>query len=165
MTLWKGCDFKVFAFDRSRSKAVRNVLSLALVALFCLAYVGATAFAAGYNIYVSNEYGASVTVIDGATEEVIGEIVLNGRPGEVRPRGMAVSPDGHTIYIAQSDFFPVLETPDDRIIAIDVLTNKVVAEYWVGTNPERVDISPDGNANLGGQRRRGARNGLRHYDG
>src|SRR5690606_33266563 len=127
-----------------RASLRRRAACWMLAALLVGFGIEPVAFAAGYNIYVSNEYGASVTVIDGATEQVIKTIPLNGRPGEVRPRGMAVSPDGRTIYVAQSDFFPILETPDDRIIAIDVLTNEVVAEYWVGTNPERVAISPDG---------------------
>jgi YVTN family beta-propeller protein len=97
-----------------------------------------------YFIYISNEYDASVSVIDSATDEVIRTIPIAGRPGEVRPRGMAVSPDGRLIYVAVSDFFPLMETPEDKIAVIDVLSNEVVLEIAAGGNPERVAISPDG---------------------
>jgi YVTN family beta-propeller protein len=94
--------------------------------------------------YVSNEYGASITVIDVASDRVIGTIPVSGRPGEVRPRGMAVSPDGRRIYVALSDFNPQLESNEDKVVAVEVESNKVVAEYRVGSNPERVALSPDG---------------------
>lgn len=98
----------------------------------------------GYRIYVSNEYGADITVIDGATRQQIGTIPISGRSGEVRPRGMAVAPDGKTVYVAVSDFAPHLETQEDKIVAIDVATSKIVAEYRVGSDPERLAVSPDG---------------------
>ena len=97
-----------------------------------------------YRIYVSNEYSADVTVIDPRTNEVIGTIPISGRPGDVRPRGMAVSADGTLIYIAVSDFNPEFETSEDKIVAIDVRTNEVVREFRAGGNPERLALSPDG---------------------
>lgn len=118
-----------------------------LVFVLCASSLGPIAFvqpAVRYRAYVSNEYGASISVIDVATDTVIGNIVLTRRPGEVRPRGMAVSPDGRTIYVALSDFNPRVETKEDKVVAIDVASNQVVAEYRVGTNPERVALSPDG---------------------
>jgi YVTN family beta-propeller protein len=97
-----------------------------------------------YFVYISNEYDATISVIDTATDEVIRTIAIAGRPGEVRPRGMAVSPDGRLIYVSVSDFLPLLETPEDKITVIDVLSNAVVLEIAAGGNPERVAISPDG---------------------
>ena len=85
-----------------------------------------------YRVYVSNEYGADVTVLDGATDEVTSTISISGRPGEVRPRGLAVSPDGETVYVSISDFFPERETPEDLITAIDVETNDIVTEIRAG---------------------------------
>ena len=73
-----------------------------------------------YRLYVANEFSADITVVDTATDEVIDTITISGRPGEVRPRGMAVSPDGSIVYVSISDFNPQLETPEDKIIAIDV---------------------------------------------
>ena len=102
-----------------------------------------------YRIYVSNEYSADVTVIDPRTNEVIGTIPISGRPGDVRPRGMAVSADGTLIYIAVSDFNPEFETSEDKIVAIDVRTNEVVREFRAGGNPERLALSPDGERDLG----------------
>src|SRR5690606_27130866 len=95
-------------------------------------------------LYVANEYSADITVVDTATNEVIDTITISGRPGEVRPRGMAVSPDGAIIYVSISDFNPQIETPEDKIVAIDVRTNEVVGEFRAGGNPERVAVSPDG---------------------
>ena len=50
-----------------------------------------------YQIYVSNERGGTLTVIDGATLNVQATI-----PVGKRPRGIHASPDGKTIYVALS---------------------------------------------------------------
>ena len=97
-----------------------------------------------YRIYVANEYNADITIIDTIKDEVVGTIPISGRPGVVRPRGMAVSPDGTIVYVAVSDFQPQYETTEDKIVAIDVRTNKVLQEFRAGGNPERLAISPDG---------------------
>jgi YVTN family beta-propeller protein len=76
-----------------------------------------------YRVYVANEFGADITVIDSTSGDVIKTITISDRPGEVRPRGMAVSPDGKTIYVSVSDFYPERQTPEDKILAIDVDTN------------------------------------------
>lgn len=99
---------------------------------------------ATYRVYVANEYNADLTVIDTATDTVVGTIPISGRPGVVRPRGMAVSPDGTIVYVAISDFHPEYEVPEDKIVAIDVRTNQVLQEFRAGGNPERIAISPDG---------------------
>lgn len=98
-----------------------------------------------YLIYVSNEYSADITVIDPATNRVVATIPISGRPGDVRPRGMAVSPDGHTIYVAVSDFNPQFESPEDKILGIDVGDNQgePVVELRAGGNPERLALTPD----------------------
>src|SRR5690606_41585851 len=46
-----------------------------------------------YRVYVANEFSADVSVIDSASQEVVETITISDRAGEVRPRGMAVSPD------------------------------------------------------------------------
>ena len=118
------------------------------LALALLAGLAATGLAqeedlGDYRIYVSNEYGANISVLN-SDNEVIDTITISGRPGEVRPRGMDVSPDGRTIYVSISDFFPELQTPEDYITGIDVLTHEIVTEIEAGGNPERVAVSPDG---------------------
>src|SRR5690625_2030932 len=119
-------------------------MALAAAGTLAVAGLAAAQEEAGYRIYVSNEYGAGITVLDGATYEQIDYIDITGRPGEVRPRGMGVSPDGRTIYVAVSDFFPVLETPEDKLVGIDVDSGEVIIEISAGGNPERLYVSPDG---------------------
>ena len=99
---------------------------------------------AAYRVYVSNEYGGNISVIDPETSQVVDTIQITERAGEVRPRGMAVSPDGGTIYVAVSDFNPRVESDEDKIVAIDVRTNEISGEYDVGTDPERLDLNPEG---------------------
>lgn len=96
-----------------------------------------------YRVYVSNEYGADITVMD-SSHQTVDTISISGRPGDVRPRGMDVSPDGRTIYVSVSDFFPQQRTPEDYITAIDVVTHEVLQKIEAGGNPERVAIGPDG---------------------
>ncbi|HZW28870.1 MAG TPA: hypothetical protein VFF08_10470, partial [Trueperaceae bacterium] len=67
---------------------------VAAVALATALTAGAALAQDAYRLYVANEYSADITVIDTATNEVIKTLTISGRPGEVRPRGMAVSPDG-----------------------------------------------------------------------
>ena len=81
-----------------------------------MAVIAGVAQAQDYRVYASNEYDVNVTVIDPKTETAIGSINISGRPGDVRPRGMAVSPDGKIVYISVSDFLPRSETPEDAIV-------------------------------------------------
>src|ERR1051325_7175970 len=67
----------------------------ALFAVLCCASLAPAALA--YHIYVTNEKGGDVSVIDGTTREVIGTI-----PVGKRPRGIRVSPDGKTLFVAVS---------------------------------------------------------------
>jgi len=122
----------------------KSLMALAATGLLALGGLAAAQDDQAYRIYVSNEYGAGITVLDGESYEQINYIDITGRPGEVRPRGMGVSPDGSVIYVAVSDFFPVLETPEDKLVAIDVETGEVTLEISAGGNPERLFVSPDG---------------------
>jgi PQQ-dependent catabolism-associated beta-propeller protein len=95
---------------------------------------------AGSLAYVSNERDGTITVIDTKTDSVIDTIKVGARP-----RGIRISPDGRRVYVA-------LSTPsgkayaeaDNRIAAIDVESNKVVATYDVGSDPEQLAVSLDG---------------------
>ena len=97
-----------------------------------------------YRVYVSDEYGGDVTVIDPADNSVVGSITISERLGDVRPRGLEVSPDGKTIYVAVSDFNPQGQTNEDAIVAIDAASNTVGTTYHFGSDPERLAVSPDG---------------------
>jgi PQQ-dependent catabolism-associated beta-propeller protein len=81
-------------------------------------------------VFVSNEI-KDVTVVDGATGRIEGELATGPRP-----RGMALSPDGRMLYVAASNA--------NRIEAWDVASRKRVRLYPSGSDPERFAISGDG---------------------
>jgi len=81
-------------------------------------------------IYVTNEKGNTVSVIDGQSLEVIKTVEVGQRP-----RGLVMSRDNKTLYICASD--------SDEIEAID-LDNYTVSSVASTPDPERIDISPDG---------------------
>lgn len=90
--------------------------------------------------YVSNERDGTITVIDTKTDSVVKTIKVGARA-----RGIRISPDGRTIYVAVS-------TPsgreyneeENRIAAIDVESGQVVAGYDIGSDPEQLAVSHDG---------------------
>lgn len=108
------------------------------------------AWTSGYRVYVTNEASGDLSVIDGATLEVIATVPLGKRP-----RGIHASPDRKTIYVALSGSPPAppgvdestLPPPDksaDGIGVFDVETNKLVRVIQGGSDPENFDISRDG---------------------
>ncbi len=124
----------------------------------------AAAAAAGYQIYVTNERSGDLTVIDGATNDVIATI-----PVGKRPRGIHASPDGKTIYVAVSGS-PISGPPDpsakgkpastknqaddddvaaadkaaDGIAVVDVAGKKFIRKLDAGSDPEEFDLSKNG---------------------
>lgn len=82
-------------------------------------------------VFVSNEATGHVTVLDGATGKIEGQLATGPRP-----RGMAFSPDGKIFYVAASNA--------NRIEAWDVHSRNRVATYASGSDPERFAVSPDG---------------------
>ena len=101
-----------------------------------LAVIGGLSCAAGdalaYTVYVSNEKGNSITVIDSDTLEVKETI----RVGQ-RPRGIMLTKDGKSLLICASD--------DDTVQVLDVATNKIVGDLPSGPDPEQLNIHPSGN--------------------
>jgi YVTN family beta-propeller protein len=101
-------------------------------------------------VYVSNEDGGSISVIDGQTEAVVATI-----PVGKRPRGMRLSPDGRFLYVALSGSAKggpgvdesKLPPPDrlaDGIGVIDLGTQKLVRVLPSGADPEAFDVTADG---------------------
>ena len=108
----------------------QTFLVVALGGAALIGAAGVTRPAAAETIYVTNEKGNTVSVIDGDKLEVIKTIPV----GE-RPRGFVMSKDYKTLYICASD--------SDEIEAIDLDTDNVTS--LVSTpDPERIDNSPDG---------------------
>lgn len=104
----------------------------------------------GYRVYVTNETSGDLSVIDGKTFDVIATIPLGKRP-----RGIHVSPDKKTIYVALSgsplappgvdeSTLPPPDKKADGIGVFDVESNKLLRVIEGGSDPENFDITKDG---------------------
>ncbi|HEY3160276.1 MAG TPA: hypothetical protein VGJ78_15030, partial [Vicinamibacterales bacterium] len=101
-------------------------------------------------VYVTNETGGDLSIIDAATNMVVATVPLGKRP-----RGIIASPDRTLLYVALSGS-PIggpnvdeskLPPPDraaDGIGIVDVATHKVLKIVKSGDDPESFDVSIDG---------------------
>jgi YVTN family beta-propeller protein len=105
---------------------------------------------AAYRIYATNETSGDLTVIDGATNQVVATIPLGKRP-----RGVRLSPDGKSLFIALSgsplappgvdeDTLPPADKSADGIGVFDLAQQKVVRVLRGVSDPEQTDIHPAG---------------------
>ena len=81
--------------------------------------------------YAANEKSGTVSIIDTATNAVIGDIAAGKKP-----RGMATSKDGKTLYVS--------DQPEKALQVIDIASRKVTGKIDLGESPEGVYRSPDG---------------------
>ena len=82
-------------------------------------------------IYVSNEKSSTITVLDGGTNEVIGEFETCARP-----RGMHFNLDRTQFFVGCAD---------DNVIAVyDAATAKLVHRIRKMEEPETFDLHPGG---------------------
>ena len=108
--------------------------------------------ATGELVYVTNEDSRDLTVIDAATDSVVATI-----PVGTRPRGVEVSPDGRTVYVALSGSpkcppsMPdeeceklVSDKSKDGVAIVDVATRATIKTIPAGSDPEEFDVSTDG---------------------
>ena len=103
---------------------------VAMASALALATCGGPVQKSNDTVFVSNEASNVVTLVDGATGRIEGQLATGPRP-----RGMAFSPDGRTFYVAASNA--------NRIEAWDVHSAQAaIATYDSGTDPERFAISP-----------------------
>lgn len=142
-------------------RTVAVLMSLALGAVGSALAPGVAPAATGYQIYVTNEKSDDVTVIDGATNTVVATIPIGKRP-----RGIHVSPDGRTVYVAVSGT-PAAGPPQvdaqgkpiankdagetgpadkaaDGISVLNVATGRVTGRIAAGSDPEEFALSKDG---------------------
>lgn len=104
------------------------------------------------HVYVSNEDGNSVTVIDTATDTVVATV-----PVGKRPRGLQVSRDGAQLFVALSGLPKCPpQIPDeeceklgrdvkaDGIAVVDTKAHRLISVYPSGSDPEQFDLTPDG---------------------
>ena len=106
---------------------MHNRQLIAMAAIGSLISVAGDALA--YTVYVSNEKGNSITVIDSDTLEVKETI----RVGQ-RPRGIMLTKDGKSLLICASD--------DDTVQVLDVATNKIVGDLPSGPDPGAAQHPP-----------------------
>lgn len=104
----------------------------------------------GLRLYVSNEMGGTVSVVDPAARTVVATI-----PVGKRPRGIRASADGRTLFVALSGSpiggpgvdeskLPPPERQHDGIGLIDVASGRLTRVLPSGTDPEQFAISADG---------------------
>jgi YVTN family beta-propeller protein len=104
----------------------------------------------GPRLYVSNETGGDVAVVDIASRSVTARIQVGKRP-----RGVRVSPDGSTVYVALSgspiagpgvdeSTLPPADKRFDGIGVIDVREGKLLRTLPSGSDPETFAITRDG---------------------
>ena len=110
----------------------------------------APAAAPGPRVYVSDETGSRVVVINPETRQVVQTIDVGKRP-----RGISVSADGRSVYVALSGSpiagpgvdaskLPPADRAADGIGVVDLATGTLVRKYQSGQDPEAFAISKDG---------------------
>jgi len=137
-----------------RNAAIWNGLrrGKAPLLLLCGALLGLPQAALAGRAYVSNEDGESVTVVDTDTAEVVATVNVGKRP-----RGMKLSADGRTLYVAVSGLPKCPPSvPDeecaklkrdltaDGIAELDTTSLKLKGLLKSGSDPEQFDLSRDG---------------------
>lgn len=91
-------------------------------------------------VYVTNGNNDNVQILDSATSKVFATIPLGPLAGVkqrgVLPFGLALSPDGHRLYVAEAGI--------NAVAVIDTLKKKVLGHIPAGWYPSKVQVSPDG---------------------
>src|SRR5213080_967446 len=82
-------------------------------------------------LYVSNELPNTISAIAPRTNTVVATIAVGKRP-----RGMALSPDRRTVYVALGE--------DDALGVVDVASGTMTRTIPANRDPELVALSPDG---------------------
>ena len=102
-----------------------------LILLISFFYTTVNAAPTG-RIFVTNERGNSVSVINGSSLEVEATIEIGDRP-----RGIGLSPDGSELYVAVSE--------ENKIKVVDPTSLKIIREFEAGSDPETFAVHPNGN--------------------
>lgn len=101
-------------------------------------------------VYVSNEESTEISVIDSATDTLMGNIFVGKRP-----RGIKIGPDGNTLYVALSGSpmappgtdeskLPPPDRSADGIAVVDMPARRLVRTLSTGEDPESFDFTADG---------------------
>jgi YVTN family beta-propeller protein len=81
-------------------------------------------------VYVANEFTNTVDVI-----RVSDHVRIASVPAGATPFGVAVSPDGNTLYVSN--------TNSQSISVIDTRTNSLKTTIAVGSSPQELTFTPD----------------------
>ncbi|HYT77612.1 MAG TPA: beta-propeller fold lactonase family protein, partial [Vicinamibacterales bacterium] len=126
------------------------VLAAILAVAACQGSPSTTPAAAGPRLYVSDETGTEVVVIDPIARTLVQRIAVGKRP-----RGIRLSRDGRQLYVALSGSpiggpgvdeskLPPADRAADGIGVIDLASGAVVKKYQSGRDPEAFALSTDG---------------------
>ena len=111
----------------------QKLYSIALVSAAMILMVVSIAGAAPF-AYITNNASNNVSVIDTATNTVTATVNVG-----TTPYGVAVSPNGQNVYVANTDDFY-----NGTVSVIDTATNKVTATVKIGITPIGIAVSPNG---------------------
>src|SRR5881398_984285 len=122
-----------------------GIASFVVGAVMCLAKAESTS----YLVFVSNERSGDVSVIDGATNDVVATFKVGKRP-----RGIRATPDGTRVFVTLSGSPRMAPGVDenrapadksaDGLGVIDPMARKLIDRWHVGSDPEQFAISKDG---------------------
>ncbi len=91
----------------------------------------------GKQFYIALGELDRIAVVDTETNTISAQISLKGEHGRyMDPGGMAVSPDGATIYVANES--------GNSLSIVDLITRQVRTNIPVGFGPQSVALTPDG---------------------
>ena len=111
---------------------------------------GQAAEPAGYRVYATNERSGTVSVIDGTSGTVVATVPLGKRP-----RGLRLSPDGRSLFVALSGSpvagpgvdeskLPPADKSADGIGVLDLQTLTLTRVIRGVSDPEQIALSADG---------------------
>lgn len=140
-----------FPLSRTTSTVARLPV-LALCAAASFAALARPPVARAAHVYVSNEDGESVSVLDADTGATVASV-----PVGKRPRGIKLSHDGSLVYVAVSGVPKCPPSvPDeecaklkrdlqaDGVAVIETASLRLVRLLKAGSDPEQFDVSADG---------------------
>jgi len=130
------------------------VFALGFATLTASVFLAAPRPAAAHDVWVSLEDKGEVVAFS-PTQPAAGDPELHRIPVGKRPRGIKISPDGKTAYVALSGSpaagpgvdeskLPPADRAADGIGVIDLATKKLVRTLHSGQDPESFDVSRDG---------------------
>src|SRR4029453_13204601 len=133
-----------------RRPPVRGRVRLSFLAVSCVVAMSCSAPRTGPLLFVTNEVGGDLTVIDPVAAKVVKTIAIGKRP-----RGVTLSPDHKTLYIALSGTpiagpgvdeskLPPADKKADGIGVVSVDELRLVRVIKGGSDPETVAVRTDG---------------------